>query len=59
MNNPEVLLFPVEDPAFRCDSPEQYQVLMNWLFKTSLELAEDYPDNPIMVCYLPETSDAE
>lgn len=48
----EVLLFKADDPEFQCDSQEQYQILMNWLFNKTVELSGEYPDNPVLVVYV-------
>lgn len=57
MSNSEVLMFPVEDPNFRVSDGEQYNVLMNWLTRTTLELAQEHPENPVLVVYIPEKGD--
>lgn len=48
----EVLLFPIEDPSFRVESDAHYQQLILKLAEWSIEMAEEYPDNPILVTYV-------
>lgn len=51
-DEPEVLLFPIRnEQGFVVDSPENYAHMIATIINATVELQQEFPDNPIMVVF--------
>lgn len=52
MEDREVLFFPLRNEnGFKVDSPESYRHVIDTIISNTLQLQEEFPNNPVLVVY--------